>query len=360
MTELYPLKFEPIYKNKIWGGRNLATRLKKDIPDGNIGESWEISIRKDETSVITNGPFTGKDLTYLLENKSEELLGNKIKKEGRFPLLIKFLDAHQKLSVQVHPTEEYSHNNKNASSKTEMWYILDAEPGAKIVYGIKSDVDKKDLRKAVKSGELDDHLREVSVKPGDFYFIPGGTVHAIEEGILLAEIQQNSDTTYRLYDWDRTDDQGRSRALHIEEAFASMNIPQADKESKSKRPKVDFTFISDNYTEEILTASPYFAVEKVKLDGSYDIQPDGERFYILMNISKKLDLEVADNSENGCVLNKGETTLIPAELNKVTVKGKGEFLKVYIPTNKDEIVNRLKNKEFSDQEITQLPGIEYF
>jgi mannose-6-phosphate isomerase len=146
VSKLYPLKFKPIYKKKIWGGRNLAEKFKRDIPAGKIGESWEIAARKIETSIVSNGPLTGKSLKELFKTKKEKLMGSNFKNQDNFPLLIKFLDAHRKLSVQVHPTKEYSHQVKKASSKTEMWYIIDAKPGAKIVYGLKPEIDKNTLK----------------------------------------------------------------------------------------------------------------------------------------------------------------------------------------------------------------------
>ena len=356
MPELYPLKFKPIYKEKIWGGRNLKNKFDKNIPDGNIGESWEITAQEDETSIIANGPLAGKSLTYLLNTKKEQLFGEKFNDQKNFPLLIKFLDAHSKLSVQVHPNEEYSNKFKSASSKTEMWYIIDAKPGAKIVYGLKENVAKNKLKEATKSGELDEYLREVSVKPGEFYFIPGGTVHAIEEGIFLAEIQQSSDTTYRLYDWDRKDEKGNTRPLHIEKAFDIINLPRKDNTKGVNNSKQEFFYQKENFTVQILTASPYFVVEKIQLNGTYNFNDKNDRFYILMNITESKQIF----SEKKYLLQPGETMLLPAELNNVDIKGKGDFLKIYLPLNKNSIVNKLKNMEFTYKQIKQLPGFKYF
>ena len=190
--ELYPLKFKPIYKEKIWGGNKLKTYFNRKLPTNKIGESWEVSTHKNGPSVVSNGPLTGQKLSSLLEKDSEKILGFKAK---RFPLLFKFLDVNQKLSVQVHPDDEYARKIENEPGKTEMWYVLAAEPGAKLVYGLKKRTTKNDLRRAIKNNNLKKHINEVKVNSGDIFFIPSGTVHSIKEGLLLAEIQQNSDTT---------------------------------------------------------------------------------------------------------------------------------------------------------------------
>jgi mannose-6-phosphate isomerase len=218
-ADLYPFVFHDIFKEKIWGGRNLERILNKKLPPGkNIGESWEISGHGEDTSVIVNGPYRGKRLD---EVDPVRLLGKKVfEKYGRrFPLLFKFIDAHEVLSVQVHPDDECAVAlGESDPGKTEAWYIIHAEPGAKIYAGLKEGIGREDLEPLIEKGRIEDALSSFEIVPGDVIGLPGGTLHAIGRGVLLAEVQQNSDNTYRVYDWGRLGLDGKPRQLHTKKA----------------------------------------------------------------------------------------------------------------------------------------------
>src|SRR5215472_12328728 len=222
---LYPLSFYPIFKERVWGGRKLQQLYGKPLPPGKpIGESWEISDRPGDVSVIANGPFAGKDLHWLMENYAAEILGGaKPTTEGRFPLLCKILDAREKLSLQVHPPASRAKELKG-EPKTEMWYIADATPGASLYVGLKHGVTRAQFEKKIADGSVADCFHRIPVKAGDTMFLPSGRVHAIGDGLVIFEIQQNSDTTYRVFDWNRVGLDGKPRELHVSESLASIDF----------------------------------------------------------------------------------------------------------------------------------------
>ena len=225
MNNLYPLKFTPICKDKIWGGNKLNEILNKEYPElPNCGESWEISGVQDEVSVVSNGFLKGNSLEELIEVYMGDLVGEKVyEKFGiEFPLLVKFIDANDNLSIQVHPNDELSMERHDAFGKTEMWYVVQADPGAKLISGFNRKIDKEGYLKYFKNGQLEEILNYEEVKAGDVFFIPAGRVHAIGKGIVVAEIQQTSDVTYRIYDFNRVDDQGNPRELHTDLAIDAI------------------------------------------------------------------------------------------------------------------------------------------
>ena len=228
MTDkLYPLKFNPIFKDKIWGGQKINTILHKDFsPLPNCGESWEISGMEDDASVVSNGFLSGNELNELIEIYMYDLVGDApyFRYGIGFPLLIKIIDAADDLSVQVHPDDELAMERHEQNGKTELWHVLDAEPGAGLYVGFKSKVTKSNFEEAVRKGTVDQLLQFYPVKKGDTFFIPAGTVHAIGKGVLLAEIQETSDITYRIFDWNRKDEEGNSRKLHLDEAMDAINF----------------------------------------------------------------------------------------------------------------------------------------
>lgn len=221
---LYPLKFRPILKERVWGGRNLERLYGKKLPPGvRIGESWEITDRPGAVSVIANGPLAGKDLHWLVEHHATELLGAAKLQGDRFPLLIKLLDAQEKLSLQVHPPAKKA-AELGGDPKTEMWLIADAAPGAELYVGLKRGVTKAEFEQKIRDGTVADSFHRISVRAGDAMFLPSGRVHAIGAGLVIFEIQQNSDTTYRVFDWNRVGLDGKPRELHVPESLASIDF----------------------------------------------------------------------------------------------------------------------------------------
>jgi mannose-6-phosphate isomerase len=340
----YPLTFEPIYKKKIWGGRKLAEVFKRELPGNKIGESWELAAHPNGTSIVNNGPLKGTSLRDLVQKFPLQVIGNEhqeVSKKG-FPLLIKFLDASDRLSVQVHPDDHYSGLVEGEQGKTEMWYIINAEPGARLVYGVKPGISKERFADALQKGQLESCLNEIEVKKGEVYFIPAGTVHAIMEGILIAEIQQNSDTTYRVYDWNRPGKDGNPRPLHIKQALEVINFSQ---ENGNNLPLV---VNNKDYLKEYLTICPYFAVELFKLSGEIPLYPDGERFYILISLAGQGEIICNDiNLE----IKPGMTILLPAVLEEVIIRGKLQFINTYIPPSREELRANLRREGFSEEEI---------
>ena len=255
MTQAYPLQFKPEMKERIWGGRALE-QFGLELPEGAIGEGWMIGDHPNGTTKVMNGALAGMGLDEIREQFGREFFGTKgYAEDGRFPLLIKLLDCNDDLSIQVHPTDSYDRLPKGELGKTEMWYILAAEPGAKIIYGLKEGVDRSALAAAIEEGRVMDCLQEVPVEAGDAFYIPAGTVHALCAGVVVAEIQQNSDTTYRVFDYNRPGLDGKLRELHVED---SLNVT-AYEGAGASRMKTDSI---GNNEWLVIAESPYFVVEK--------------------------------------------------------------------------------------------------
>lgn len=312
---LYPFKFEPIYKEKIWGGANLKKYLNKDIPDNSkIGESWEISDHPEGMSIIANGEYKGETLHNILLEYKRELIGTKPEEKylKRFPLLIKFIDANDKLSVQVHPDDEYAEKYENGEfGKTEMWYIVHAEPGSKLIAGLKPGTTKEEFKKLINSPELENLLHKVEVKTGDVIFIPAGRVHAIMPGIIINEIQQNSDLTYRVYDWNRVGFDGKPRPLHIEKSLQVINFNDFSPDVA----RIHYSTIGTNIVS-ILAKCLFFQVEKYILNEKLKFNCDKSSF----NIFSVIDgYGILNWSNKSIELNKGESILIPAAITDFTI-----------------------------------------
>jgi len=221
---LYPLTFRPVFKERVWGGRNLQRLFRKPLPAGvPVGESWEISDRPGDVSVITNGPLAGRDLRWLMENHERELLGDTPSQKGKFPLLIKILDAQEKLSLQVHPPAAIA-GKLGGEPKTEMWLITNAAPDAKLYVGLKRGVTRRQFEKKIEAGTVAECFHRLPVKTGDTMFLPSGRVHALGAGLVLFEVQQNSDTTYRVFDWNRVGLDGKRRELHVPQSLACIDF----------------------------------------------------------------------------------------------------------------------------------------
>lgn len=321
-SSLYPLKFTPILKEKIWGGNKLDQILNKNCGN-HIGESWEISGVKNNISIISNGFYKGKSLEWLIENFSENLLGLDVfQKYGNvFPLLFKFIDARENLSIQVHPDDALAKSKHNSFGKTEMWYVLNSDSKAELIVGFKKKTSAEEFLKALSEKKIADLLNHESVERGDAFIIKPGTVHAIGAGVLLAEIQQTSDITYRIYDWDRLDNNGELRELHTDSALEIINFSS----SKSKLDYVQQMNIPVRVGE-----TDFFEVNKISLSRNFSRNLDfSDSFKVYMCISGEAIIENNDFAET---IKNGETILIPAQLKKLKFKTSGaSFLEVFIP-----------------------------
>ena len=317
--KLYPLKLSYIAKTALWGGSSLKEKYNKPTELEKLAESWELSVREKEKSVITNGSYAGKTLEdYIKEN------GNSVVSQGfdgkRFPLLIKFIDAADTLSVQVHPDDEYARTYENDVGKTEMWYILDAEPDATLIYGLADGVDEAQFCRAVDNNECLAALRCVSVKKGDVYFIPSKTVHAIGKGIIIAEIQQNCDLTYRVYDYDRVGADGKKRELHKEKAKAVVSCI-----SDEQIEKIRFECMDENDGESTLAHCRYFKTDLLDCREGKGFCADARSFASVLCIEG--NGEICFGGE-AYPVTCGDSYFIPAGMGEYSICGDMRILHV--------------------------------
>lgn len=317
MSQLYPLKFKTIFKDKIWGGEKIKTVLHKDFsPLPNCGETWEVSGVKGDISVVADGELSGKALTDLLDEYKGDLAGNKVYEKfgNEFPLLIKFIDANDDLSIQVHPDDELGKKRHNSFGKTEMWYVLQADPGSTLITGFNRQVDEKLYVDKLNSGHIMDILNKEDVAQGDIFFLPAGRVHTIGKGLLIAEIQQTSDITYRIYDFDRVDNKGQKRELHTEQALAALDYkvypeyksiyPQKANEAVEAVTCPYFTTNVLEFTEN--TTRNYSNLDSfvihICVDGAYDLICNDQKFQVkkgdcvlVPNAIKNIELQTTTN-----------------------------------------------------------------
>ncbi len=320
--KLYPLKFEPILKEKIWGGQKLRTILGKNSNLPNIGESWEVSDVEGNASIVKNGPMAGQSLKTVLENYREALVGEKnFQKFGsKFPLLIKFIDAREDLSIQLHPNDELAAKRHNSFGKTEMWYVMQADDDAKLIVGFNRKVTPGQYLEHLEQKTLTDILNFDSVKEGDTYFIEVGRVHAIGAGVMLAEIQQTSDITYRVYDWDRKDDQGKERELHNDLALDAIGFDMPDDY------RVDYDG-RKNKTNAMVSC-PYFTTNYLKLDKPVQKENRYDSFIIYICVDGAAVIHTDEGDES---LEKGDTILMPACVATYQIVSEGAtLLEVYV------------------------------
>lgn len=310
---MYPLKFKSIYVKKVWAGNKLKS-IKKDITDDmKIGESWEVSCREKEVNEIINGKYKSKTLREVIDIEKEKLIGTKINSE-RFPLLLKYLDASSELSIQVHPDDEYSNEFENDLGKTEAWVVLKADKDAYMILGT-NGCSKEQLEKAIVNNEISKYTNKVEVNEGDVFFIKSGLIHSMK-GVLVLEIQQNSDVTYRIYDGDN------GRELHIKKALDVIDLDL--KAEKSYGLSIE----DKNYKEIYYCFDKNFALEKYIIKNKIKEESDLERFYLLTCIKGKGIIEFGGGNEE---IVEGETIMIPANLGKFEISGKLEILKTYVP-----------------------------
>lgn len=307
---LYPLKFHPLLKRKIWGGERLAAKSTEHLHD--IGESWEISAVEDNISVVSNGLLADNDLQELIEVYMGELVGDKVYEQFgiEFPLLIKYIDATDNLSVQVHPDDETARERHNAYGKTEMWYVVDADPGASLILGFNRETDKSEYLQALHAGRLPELLHTETVHTGDVFFVPAGLVHSINKGCFIAEIQQTSDITYRIHDYNRLGPDGQPRELHTDLATDVIDY------SYHPRHRVNYT-PTDN-TPVQLVKCPYFTTNLLVLDR--DLERDYFRldsFVIYMCLQGRFTITTGECDP--VLVQQGETVLIPACFKNITL-----------------------------------------
>ncbi|MBN2667749.1 MAG: class I mannose-6-phosphate isomerase [Bacteroidales bacterium] len=328
--ELYPLIFNPILKDKIWGGHQLERHFNKS-PNGleNIGESWELSGVEGDVSEVSNGFLAGNSLEEIIEVYMAELLGENIyeKYGGEFPLLFKLIDASDDLSVQVHPNDELAKERHNAYGKTEMWYILEAKDDAELVVGFNQEMNRTTYLNALNDGRITDVIQRVKVKKGDVVYIPSGRVHAIGKGIVLAEIQQTSDITYRIYDWNRIDNNGNRRELHTDLALDAIDFSPIENvlSDYNKQLNESTNLIDSEYfTTNLLSLSKTIETDYSLLDS----------FVVYMCIDGQV--QILMNNLDPVIIHKGQTVLIPAiaETVRLTPQNTTEIIEVYIKPDK--------------------------
>jgi mannose-6-phosphate isomerase len=302
-----PLRFERVFLEKVWGGRSLERTPGIDLPEGvRVGETWEVVDREDVNSVVADGPLAGRTLHDLVVERPQELLGRATATpEGRFPLLVKYIDAADELSVQVHPDEE-SAERVGGEAKTEAWYFLGSEPGARILAGLRPEVDREALARAAREGGVDELLLSWDAVPGQCFHVPGGTMHAICRGVTLLEVQQNSDTTYRVWDWDRVGLDGHPRDLHVEQALEVAHF------GAETRPPITPAWESagENVRRARLARSPWFGMNSLSFAGRARMTTGGQfQIYVVVGGAGSLEVQESGSSSS---LAPGDVLLLPA------------------------------------------------
>lgn len=309
---MYPIRFKNLYYEKVWGGRGFES-FRENLPKGNIGESWDIACHPNGTGVIENGELRGISFDKLIKEKGHAVLGNKINLE-KLPLLIKLINSREKLSIQVHPGDEYSEKYEGEYGKTEAWYVMDAKPGACLIVGTKK-CKKEEFELAIKSGNVEKYLNKIEVKKGDCFLINSGLIHAICEGVIIVEIQQNSDVTYRVYDY------GRMREVHIKKALDVIDINLNCKNLSGSLEKQ-----YSGYKSSLLCKNNYFGIEKIIIDNSFNDKSREENFHMITCVEGEGMINGKNYTEK---IGKGDSYLIPATLGEYQIKGNLIVLKSY-------------------------------
>ena len=319
---MYPIKLKPAFKDYLWGGTRLRDDFGKDCDFDKVAESWELSCHKDGNSVVADGEFAGLTLAQYIEKEGKSVLGTNCEKFENFPILIKLIDAKDNLSVQVHPNNEYAQRVEGEYGKTEMWYVVDCDEGASLLYGFKHEISKEEFRRRIEDNTLLEVTNSVPVKKGDVFFIEAGTLHAIGKGILIAEIQQNSNTTYRIYDYGRVGADGKPRQLHIDKAVDVTNLCPAKPYPQSE--PVDM----GGWTKKRLAKCEYFTVDVINVDTSASLEADKSSFVNILVLDGGCVLSSEGN--DAVELKKGDSVFIPAGLGKFELTGKCSAVMTHI------------------------------
>ncbi len=313
----YPIKLQPIFKEIVWGGNRLKNDFGFKSELNNIAEAWMLCARNDGDNIVVNGEFTGKSFTALVK-ENKEFLGTKGKKYEEFPLLIKFIDAKSDLSVQVHPDDNYAKKYENSYGKTEAWYILDCDEGAQLIYGFNKELTRDEFKKSIEDNTFLEHVNKVNVKKGDVFFINAGTLHAIGGGILLAEVQQNCNTTYRVYDYGRLVD-GKPRELHVDKA---LDVTDTVPPTRSGDPDGEKINLGGAVSQE-LCACEFFKMSTLNVDGEYTFNVAEESFVSLLVTNGNGSVQCGETVVD---VTSGDSIFIPADSGKTILKGKLEIL----------------------------------
>ncbi len=322
---MYILLFEPNYQERVWGGQKLQTTFHKEVPFLHTGESWEVACHDNGHALIKNGPLQGMRLRDAIDAHPEAMMGDVKSKDEKFPLLLKFIDAKDQLSVQVHPEDEYAFIHENGElGKTEAWYIVEAEPGAKLIVGLKEGVTKQIFMDAIGSNSLEDVLNEVAVQKGDVINIPAGLIHAIGTGILLAEVQQNSDTTYRVYDWGRVGLDGVAREMHVDKSLAVIDFEGKHATALVEGLKKSY----EGYELITYIENKYFTLEKLVVSSDAKFSKAVDQFELFMCVEGEVTVSCEDNVVR---IVSGDSFMIPACISKYEISGTAELIKTYVP-----------------------------
>lgn len=316
-------KLRPSFKDYLWGGQKLKEDYGKETDLKPLAESWEVSTHADGPSYILGGEYDGLTLEEYLKEKADKPLGTKGRTFDRFPVLVKFIDALQELSIQVHPDDEYGLEHENEYGKTEMWYILEADPGAKIYYGTKETITKEEFEASINNQTVLEKLNHVEVEKGDVIFVEAGTIHAIGRGIVLCEVQQNSNTTYRVYDYHRKDADGNLRDLHVEKALDVSTLTPLNTDFEAAGEVEAY----EDHTKQLLATCEYFTTHKIDVDGAFSHDVSDESFEAVIVIEGSVRIK-ADDDE--VTLNKGESAFIDAGSQDLEVSGQGSYLSVSV------------------------------
>lgn len=313
---MYPMLMKPAFKDYIWGGTRLRDDFGKDCDFDKVAESWELSCHKDGNSVIANGEFAGMSLSEYIEKQGKAVLGTNCARFENFPVLIKLIDAKDNLSVQVHPDNEYAQRVEGEYGKTEMWYVVDADEGATLLYGFKHEISKEEFRERIENNTLLEVTNAVPVKKGDVFFIRSGTLHAIGKGILIAEIQQNSNTTYRIYDYGRVGKDGKPRELHIDKALDVTKLCPAEPYPETEWVTADS---KTGWKKKLLSSCEYFTVNALDIPESAELTADEKSFVSLLFLDGTSTISYDGGKLD---VKKGDSVFIPAGFGSFKIDGK--------------------------------------
>ena len=314
---MYPIKLNPIFKKIVWGGERLKSDYGYESDLNNIAEAWVLTARNDGDNTVKNGEFSGQSFTELIKN-NPQFLGEKGKKYNEFPLLIKFIDAKSDLSIQVQPDEDYARVHENSLGKSEAWYILDCSDDAELIYGFNKEISKEEFENSIKDNSFLNHVNKVKVKKGDIFFIEAGTLHAIGGGILLAEVQQNCNTTYRVYDYGRLVD-GKPRELHIEKALDVTNTLPPVRSAEAEGEKT----ISGDAELQKLCSCEFFTMTSLNLSGKYEYNCTDDSFLSILILDGNGSITVENTAVS---VKKGDSIFIPANSGNVLLSGEFKAL----------------------------------